>query len=82
MSTNKKYTWKTGELVHGLSGTAMCTDSFPLVYKTMTMTYNMGDEQSRCLMNLEPGEIYGIIHYDLLPLIVENLANIQTGLAM
>jgi hypothetical protein len=42
----------------------------------------MGDEQSRCLMNLEPGEEYCIIHYDILPLIVENIGNIQTGLAM
>ena len=78
----KTYTWKTGELVNGLSGTAMCTNSFPLVYKQKTMTYNMGDEQSRCLMNLDPGEMYCLIHYDLLPIIVENLQNIQTGLAM
>jgi len=78
----KAYTWKTGELVQGLSGSAWCTNSFPLVYETKTMTYNMGDEQSRCLMNLEPGEEYCIIHYDLLPLIVENIGNIQTGLAM
>jgi uncharacterized protein (DUF169 family) len=78
----KTYTWKTGELVYGLSGTAMCTNSFPLVYEEKTMTYNMGDEQSRCLMNLEPGEMYCLIHFDVLPLIVENLQNIQTGLAM
>jgi uncharacterized protein (DUF169 family) len=78
----KVYTWKTGELVHGLSGTAWCTNSFPLVCKTKTMTFNMGDEQSRCLMNLDPGEMYCFIHYDLLPLIVENIENIQTGLAM
>ena len=43
---------------------------------------DMGDEQSRCLMNLDPGEMYCLIHYDLLPIIVENLQNIQTGLAM
>jgi len=78
----KTYTWKTGELVYGLSGSAWCTNSFPHVYETRTMTYNMGDEQSRCLMNLEPGEEYCIIHYDIVPLIVENIGNIQTGLAM
>ena len=78
----KAYTWKTGELVQSLSGSAWCTNSFPLVYETKTMTYNMGDEQSRCLMNLEPGEQYCVIHYDVLPLIAENIANIQTGLAM
>ena len=78
----KAYTWKTGELVQGISGSAWCTNSFPHVYETRTMTYNMGDEQSRCLMNLEPGEEYCIIHYDILPLIVENIGNIQTGLAM
>lgn len=82
MRLTKAYTWKTGELSHALSGTAMCTNSFPLVYKTKTMTYNMGDESSRILMNLEPGEMYCFIHYDLLPLIVENIENIQTGLAM
>lgn len=78
----KTYTWKTGELVHGLSGTAWCTNAIPLVYKTKTMTFNMGDEQSRCLMNLDQGEMYCFIHYNLLPLIVENISNIQTGLAM
>lgn len=78
----KAYTWKTGELVHGLSGSAWCTNSFPLVYETKTMTYNMGDEQSRVLMKLDPGEQYCLIHYDLLPLIVENIGNIQTGPAM
>jgi uncharacterized protein (DUF169 family) len=77
----KAYTWKTGEMIHGLSGSAWCTNSFPIVYKTRTMTYNMGDEQSRCLMNLNPGEMYCVIHYSLLPLIVDNLENIQTGLA-
>jgi len=77
----KAYTWKTGELVHGLSGTAWCTSAFPHVYRTKTMSFTMGDEQSRILMNLEPGEMYCMIHYDLLPLIIENLANIQTGLA-
>jgi len=78
----KAYTWKTGELVHGLSGSGWCTNSFPLVNRTKTMTFNMGDETSRVLMNLDPGEMYCFIHYDLLPLIVENLENIQTGLEM
>jgi uncharacterized protein (DUF169 family) len=78
----KAYTWKTGELVHGLSGSGWCTNSFPLVCSTKTMTFNMGDETSRVLMNLDPGEMYCFIHYDLLPLIVENLENIQTGLTM
>ncbi len=77
----KAYTWKTGELVHGLSGTAWCNNSFPHVYRAKTMTFNMGDEQSRCLMNLAPGEMYCLIHYELLPVIVENIENIQTGLA-
>ncbi len=82
MRLTKAYTWKTGELVHGLSGTAWCTNSFPIVFEKKTMTYNMGDEQARCLMNLAPGEVYCTIHYDLLGLIVENLENIQTGIAM
>ncbi len=75
----KVYTWKTGELVHGLAGTAWCNNSFPLVYRTRTMTYNMGDPPSRRLMNLDPGEMYCFIHYDLLPLIVENFPNISEG---
>ncbi len=76
------YAWKTGELVHGISGSGWRTNSFPLVYKTKTMTYNMGDETSRVLMNLDPGEMYCFIHYNLLPLVVENYKNIQTGLEM
>jgi uncharacterized protein (DUF169 family) len=78
----KAYTWKTGKLVRGLSGTGWCTNSFPLVYRTKTMTFNMGDETSRVLMNLEAGEMYCFIHYDLLPLVIANLKNIQTGLAV
>ncbi len=75
----KVYTWKTGELVSALSGTAWCANSFPLVYRTQTMTFNMGDPPSRFLMQLDPGEMYCFIHYDLLPLIVENLDNISSG---
>ena len=75
----KVYTWKTGELTHGLTGTAWCTNSFPLVYRTKTMTYNMGDPPSRYLMKLDPGEMFCLIHYDLLPLIVENFPNISAG---
>jgi uncharacterized protein (DUF169 family) len=42
----------------------------------------MGDETSRVLMNLSPGEMYCFIHYELFPLVIENLKNIQTGLAL
>lgn len=75
----KVYTWTTGELVHGLSGTAWCTNSFPLVYHNKTMTFNMGDPPSRFMMQLEPGEMFCFIHYDLVPLIVENFDNISSG---
>ena len=64
------------------TGSGWCTNSFSLVYKTKTMTYNMGDETSRVLMNLDPGDLYCFIHYNLLPLVVENYKNIQTGLEM
>jgi uncharacterized protein (DUF169 family) len=77
----KAYTWKTGELVHGLSGSAWCTCSFPYVFKTKTMSFATGDEQSRLLMGLNPGDLSCTIHYQLLPLILENYKNIQTGLA-
>ena len=75
----KVYTWKTGELTHGLTGTAWCTNSFPLVYANKAMTFNMGDPPSRNLMGLDKGEMYGFVHYDLLPLIVENFPNISEG---
>jgi uncharacterized protein (DUF169 family) len=78
----KVYTWKTGELVHGISGTAWCANSIPLVYRTKTMTFNMGDPPSRFLMQLDPGEMFCFIHYDLLPLIVENFENISDGVVM
>ena len=67
------------ELVQGISGTAWCTNSFPLVYRTKTMTFNMGDPPSRFMMHLNPGEMYCFIHYSLVPLIVENFDNISTG---
>jgi len=78
----KCYAWKAGELVHGISGSGWCTNFFPLVYKTKTMTYNMGDETPFVLMNLDPGEMYCFIHYNLLPHDVENYKNIQNGLEM
>ena len=78
----KVYTWKTGELVHGVSGSAWCSNSFPLVYRQRTMTFNMGDPPSRRLMNLKPGEMYCFIHYDVLPMIVENMKNISSGEVM
>ena len=75
----KAYTWKTGELVHGISGTAWCANSLPLVYRTKTMTFNMGDPPSRFLMKLDDGEMFCLIHYSLLPLIVENIENVSSG---
>ena len=75
----KAYTWKTGELVPGLQGTAWCTQALPVVHKSKTMTYTLGDPPSRFLMQLEPGEMFCNIHYELLPLIVENLENISSG---
>ena len=75
----KVYTWKTGELVQSLQGTAWCTSALPGPYRTKTMTFTMGDPPSRYLMKLQPGEMYCTIHYDLLPLIVENFENISSG---
>ncbi len=77
----KSYTWKTGELVQGLSGSAWCTCSFPHVLKTKTMSFATGDEQSRLLMGMEEGELSALIHWEALPIIMENYKNIQTGLA-
>jgi uncharacterized protein (DUF169 family) len=78
----KVYTWKTGELVHGLQGTAWCTQALPGPYRTKTMTHSLGDPPSRNLMKLKPGEMYCTIHYDLLPLIVENFEHISSGAIM
>ena len=78
----KVYTWKTGELVQSLQGTAWCTSALPGPYRSRTMTFTMGDPPSRHLMQLEAGEMYCIIHYDLLPLIVENFENISSGEVM
>ena len=82
MKLCKAYTWKTGELVTGVGGTAWCSQSLPHVYRNKTMTFNMGDPPSRVLMNLEPDEVYCIIHSSLLPLIVENIENISDGSIM
>jgi hypothetical protein len=32
-------------------------------------------------MNLDDGDMYCMIHYSVLPLVIKNLGNIQTGLA-
>ena len=77
----KAYTWETGELVYGLSGSSWCLCSFPDVFDTKTMSFATGDEQSRILMGLDEGELSCLIYYDLLPHIIENHGNIQTGLA-
>ncbi len=44
------------------------------------MSFATGDEQSRILMNLDEGELSCMIHYDTLPIVLENYKNIQTGL--
>ncbi len=75
----KVYTWKTGELVHGLEGVGWCAQSLPGTYRTKTMTHSLGDPTAREFMKLEPGEVCCTIHYELLPLIVENFENISSG---
>jgi len=75
----KVYTWKTGELVPGLQGTAWCAQCLPEVHRSKTMTYTLGDPPSRFLMQIEPGEMFCNIHYELLPLIIDNLPNISSG---
>jgi uncharacterized protein (DUF169 family) len=78
----KVYTWATGELTHGLTGTAWCANSFPLMYRDKGLTFNMGDPPSRVFMNLEPGEMFGFVHRNSLELIVENFKNISDGNVM
>ena len=75
----KAYTWKTGELVHALGGTNWCGMSFPQVMRDKTMTFNFGDPPSRTFMQLDDSEMFCVIHWDLLPLIVDNLKNVSTG---
>jgi uncharacterized protein (DUF169 family) len=75
----KAYTWKTGELVHALGGTNWCGMSFPQVFRDRTMTFDFGDPPSRLFMELDDSEMFCVIHWDLLPLIVENLEHISTG---
>jgi uncharacterized protein (DUF169 family) len=75
----KAYTWKTGKLVHALGGTNWCGMSFPQVLEDKTMTFNFGDPPSRTFMQLDDSEMFCLIHWELLPLIVENLQNVSTG---
>jgi uncharacterized protein (DUF169 family) len=75
----KAYTWKTGELVHALGGTNWCGQSFPQVFNDKTITFDFGDPPSRTFMQLDDSEMFCVIHWDLLPLIVDNLKNISTG---
>ena len=75
----KAYTWKTGELVHALGGTSWCGMSFPDVMRDKTITFNLGDPPSRTFMQLADDEMFCVIHWDLMPLIVDNLKNVSTG---
>ncbi|MFC1669866.1 DUF169 domain-containing protein [Spirochaetota bacterium] len=79
MRLTKAYAWKTGELTHGVSGTAWCSECFPHVGRTKSMTFNMGDPPARMFMGLEPGEMYCTIDYKFLPIVVDNLENISSG---
>ena len=45
------------------------------------MSFATGDEQSRMLMGLDEGELSALIHWETLPIIMDNYKNIQTGLA-
>jgi uncharacterized protein (DUF169 family) len=47
--------------------------------KDKTMTFDFGDPPSRTFMQLDDSEMFCVIHWDLLPLIVENLQNVSTG---
>jgi uncharacterized protein (DUF169 family) len=75
----KAYNWDTGELIHGFHGNTWCGQSLTNVYKDKSMTFNMGDRASRLFMKLKPEELYCIIHYEILPRILENMPNIASG---
>jgi uncharacterized protein (DUF169 family) len=75
----KAYTWKTGELVHALGGTNWCGMSFPQVMRDKTITFDFGDPPSRTFMQLDDSEMFCVIHWELLPLIIDNLKNVSTG---
>jgi len=78
----KAYTWKTGRLVQGLSGSAWCVCSFPHVLRERGISFATGDEQSRILMGLDEGELSCAIHWEALSVVMENYPHIQTGLAV
>jgi uncharacterized protein (DUF169 family) len=75
----KAYTWKTGELVHALGGTNWCGMSFTEVLRDKSITFNFGDPPARTLMELDDSEMFCVIHWDLLPIVVENLKNVSVG---
>ncbi len=75
----KAYTWKTGELVHALGRHQLVWHVLPDVLRDKTMTFNFGDPPSRTFMQLDDSEMFCVIHWDLLPLIVDNLKNVSTG---
>jgi uncharacterized protein (DUF169 family) len=75
----KAYTWRTGELVHALGGTNWCGMSFPEVFEDKSITFNFGDPPARTFMQLDDSEMFCVIHWDLLPLVADNLKNVSTG---
>ncbi len=74
----KSFSKKTGELVKEQSGRSWCTSSFPQTYQTKTISFATGDEQSRIFMGLEDSELTCFIHWETLPIILENYKSIQS----
>jgi len=69
----KSYTWETGELVHGLSGTSWCAQALPGSYRDQKITFTLGDHGGRSLMGVKDYELFCTIPYKLLPMVVRNL---------
>jgi len=69
----KAFTWETGEVVQGLSGTSWCAMALPGPYRTNKPTFTLGDHGGRSLMGIKDYELFFVAPFSLLPMIVRNL---------
>ena len=69
----KAYTWETGIVVQGMSGTSWCAMALPKPFLEKGITFTLGDHGGRSLMGIKDYELFCVMHFDLVPMIIKNL---------
>jgi len=69
----KAYTWETGTVVQGMSGTSWCAMALPKPFLEKGITFTLGDHGGRSLMGIKDYELFCVMHFNLVPMIIKNL---------